>query len=68
MSKSHLLRVRELGGDAKAHLLGEYAGLSGADAELNDPYGGDLASYRDTYRSLAAIMPALVGRIAATAR
>jgi protein-tyrosine phosphatase len=64
MSRAHLARVRELGGGARAHLLGEYAGLEGADAEVEDPFGGALDDYRQTYQTLAAMVPALVTRIA----
>lgn len=62
MSRAHLARVRELGGGGRAHLLAEYAG-AGGEAELSDPYGGDLDAYRETYRRLAALMPSLVARL-----
>ena len=64
MSRPHLARVRELGGSGRAHLLGEYAGLSGPRAEIADPFGGDLDDYRTTMRMLADLMPAIVSRIA----
>ena len=63
MSRPHLGRVRELGGGGRAHLFGEFAGLSGSSAEVADPYGGDLGDYRAAFRSLAAMMPAVVARI-----
>src|SRR5207248_5869494 len=47
MARSHLGRVRELGGGARAHLLGEYAGRDGDRAEVKDPYGADLDQYRE---------------------
>lgn len=64
MGRPHLARVRELGGAGRAHLLGEYAGLMGAGAEVGDPYGGDLADYRATLRALATMVPAIVARAA----
>jgi protein-tyrosine-phosphatase len=63
MSRSHLGRVRELGGGARAHLLGEYAGREGEAAEVRDPYGSELEQYRETYRELVGMMPAVVARL-----
>ncbi|MGH7561295.1 MAG: low molecular weight protein arginine phosphatase [Gemmatimonadales bacterium] len=64
MSRSHLGRVRELGGGARAHLLGEYAGRTGDRAEIKDPFGADLEQYRETYQELAGMMPAVATRLA----
>jgi protein arginine phosphatase len=63
MARSHLGRVRELGGGARAHLLGEYAGRDGERAEVKDPYGAELDQYRETYRELLEMMPALLARL-----
>ena len=63
MSRSHLGRVRELGGGARAHLLGEYAGREGEGAEVRDPFGSELDQYRETYRELLGMMPAVVARL-----
>lgn len=63
MSRSHLARVRELGGGARAHLLTEFAGGPGKAAEIGDPFGGSLDEYRETFRSLLGLMPAVVARI-----
>lgn len=65
MSRRHVDRVAELGGEAKVALLGEYAGLSGAAAEVADPFGGDLEGYRTTYGDLDALLPRVIERIAA---
>jgi protein-tyrosine-phosphatase len=65
MSRTHLARVRELGGGGRAHLLGEYAGYQGAHAEIDDPFGGELEDFRQTYRALAAMMPGIVSRVPA---
>lgn len=67
MSRTHLARVRELGGGGRAHLIGEYAGLTGSTAEVVDPFGGDLEEYRAALRSILAMAPALVDRIAGRA-
>ncbi len=63
MSRPHLGRVRELGGGSRAHLLGEYAGLIGSQAEVGDPYGGAVEEYRATLRELALMTPAVLARI-----
>jgi len=64
MSRTHLARVRELGGGGRAYLIGEYAGVSGSAAEVSDPYGGDLEDYRVALRNLLAMTPAVASRIA----
>ncbi len=64
MSRPHLARVRELGGGARAHLFGEFAGHEGTAAEIDDPFGGELEDFRRTYRALDAMMPAIVLRVA----
>lgn len=63
MAHSHLGRVRELGGGARAHLLGEYAGKDPESAEIQDPYGSELEQYRETYRELLEMMPEVVARL-----
>lgn len=63
MSRTHLARVRELGGAGRAHLLGEFSGFTGARGEIDDPFGGDLEEYRATLKTLAGIMRAVVARL-----
>lgn len=67
MSRSHLGRVRELGAGSRAHLLGEFAGRAGDRAEIKDPFGAELEQYRETYRELAGLMPAVAERLAGRA-
>jgi protein-tyrosine-phosphatase len=67
MSRSHLGRARELGGGARAHLIGEYAGRIGRNAEVPDPYGADLDQYREVYRDLLDLMPAVLTRLGGSA-
>ena len=64
MSRTHLARVRELGGGARAHLIGEFAGRSGQTAEVADPFGGELDDYREAFQALAGMVPAIAARIA----
>jgi protein-tyrosine-phosphatase len=63
MSRSHRQRVLGMAPEEKVHLLGEYAGLSGESAEVPDPFGGDIAEYRETYRRLEQMLGAVVARL-----
>jgi len=65
MARHHRSRVLELVPDARVHLLGEFAGRRGAEAEVADPYGADLEMYRTTRDDLASMMDAVAARIAA---
>jgi protein-tyrosine-phosphatase len=48
-------------------LLGEFAGRAGDRAEIKDPFGAELEQYRETYRELAGLMPAVAERLASRA-
>ncbi len=63
MARHHRARVDELGGEGRVFVLGEYAGREGDDAEVSDPFGGDLDVYRDTLAELDALLDAAVARI-----
>jgi protein-tyrosine-phosphatase len=65
MGRRHLERVADLGGEARTVLLGEYAGVTGLEAEVADPFGGDLDAYRTTYAELDVLLPRVLERIAA---
>ena len=67
MARSHLGRARELGAGARAHLLGEYAGRTERQAEIADPYGADLDQYREVYRDLVELLPAVLARLSGAA-
>jgi len=64
MARHHRARVLELGGDDRVHLLGEYAGRSGATAEVADPFGADLEAYRQARDELSALTTIVAGRLA----
>jgi protein-tyrosine-phosphatase len=68
MSGHHLARVAELGGEHKVHLLAQYAGRDPSRAEVSDPYGSDLASYRATFSELQELIGNVVSRVAGTVR
>ncbi len=48
---------------ARIFLLGEYAGRTGAAAEVDDPFGGSIADYRSTYEQLRELASAVVQRL-----
>ena len=56
MSRGHLSRVERLGGADRAQLLGDYAGAVGADAEVRDPFGADVETYRATLVQLERLL------------
>jgi protein-tyrosine-phosphatase len=63
MARHHRARVHELGGEGHVFVLGEYAGREGDEAEVSDPFGGDLEVYRDTCTELEALIDTAVERI-----
>lgn len=63
MARHHRARVDELGGEGRTHVLGEYAGLAGGEAEVSDPFGGDLDLYRETYTQLHELIRLSVDRL-----
>jgi len=68
MSAHHRVRVAELGGEDKVHVLGEYAGREEGRGEVTDPFGSDLASYRQTYDELQDLIGGVVSRVAGRVR
>lgn len=64
MSAHHVERAEALGGTGKSHLLGEYAGVPAAAAQVEDPFGGDLEEYRHTFAQLETLLTAAVERLA----
>lgn len=66
MARHHRARVHELGGDGRTFVLGEYAGRTGADAEVGDPFGGDLEVYRTTFTQLDELIREVVEKLMAS--
>ena len=64
MSRHHVERAEALGGQGKAHLLGEFAGKSADTAQVDDPFGGDLEEYRTTFDRLEQLLADTVTRLA----
>jgi protein arginine phosphatase len=65
MSRHHRARVVDLGGGEKAHLIGDFAGRSGPEAEVPDPFGADLDAYRETFEELVRLIDAVIARLSA---
>lgn len=63
MSRGHVNRIEQLGGAQHVFLLGEYAGLGGASAEVRDPYGSDVEQYRATLAQLRVMLAAVRDRL-----
>ena len=63
MSRSHVERVKKLGGYGRVYLLGEYAGEKRWKAEVSDPYGEALGVYRDTFDRLQSLIRKTVDRL-----
>jgi protein-tyrosine-phosphatase len=64
MAHHHRARVEQLGATGQAYLLGEYGGRSGLEAEVHDPFGGDLEGYRETWTQLDSLLDSVVTRLA----
>jgi protein-tyrosine-phosphatase len=62
MARHHRARVDELGGEGRVFVLGEYAGRD--EAEVSDPFGGDLDIYRETCAELEGLVEATAERLA----
>lgn len=63
MARHHRTRITELGGEGRVHVLGEYAGRTGPDAEVSDPFGGDIDLYRSTFAELDELVRVAAGRL-----
>lgn len=63
MARHHRTRVDELGGRGKTFVLGEYAGLSGPEAEVSDPFGSDIEVYRETFSEIATLCERALDRL-----
>ncbi len=63
MARRHRTRVEELGGAGKTHVLGEYVGRTGPEAEVSDPFGSDLDVYRGTHAELEILIDEALERL-----
>ena len=63
MSPSHLAGVNELGAGEKAALVTDFLSDDEQGTAIDDPFGGDVDSYRETYRQLDQAIDALLDRL-----
>ena len=65
MSPSHLSRIKEIDPSAQVHLLAGFA--SGTEGRaIQDPFGADLAAYRETFDEIERELAGLLDRIPAS--
>jgi len=62
MARHHRARVEQLGTATEARVLGEYSGRG--EAEVADPFGGDLELYREVLAELDAMLESVADRLA----
>lgn len=65
MGPSHLVRVKEIAPNANVHLLGGFTSGESEGRAVQDPFGGDLTAYRDTFDELERELAHLLDRIPA---
>jgi protein-tyrosine-phosphatase len=65
MGPHHLERVEALGGTGKAYTLAGFASHGRSERAINDPMGGELDVYRDTYVELEREIRKVIDRVAA---
>jgi protein-tyrosine-phosphatase len=65
MSPSHLWAVGEMDGADKAGLLTDFLEGNGYGQAIEDPYGSDIDTYRDTYTQLEEAIEAMLDRLSA---
>jgi protein-tyrosine-phosphatase len=65
MGPHHLERVEALGGTGKSYTLTGFASHGRSERAINDPMGGELDVYRDTYVELEREIRKVIDRVAA---
>ena len=63
MGPSHLVGVAELGGAEKAALVTDFVDDESLGTAIEDPFGGDLNDYRETYQQLEHAVAGLLHRL-----
>ena len=57
-----------MAGKLRPKVLAEFVGRDETRSEISDPYGSDLASYRQTYDELEELIGGVVSRVAGPVR
>ena len=63
MSSAHMFAVAELGEAEKVAMLTDFLEGSGTGEPIEDPFGGDVDSYRRAYDQIALAVEALLGKL-----
>lgn len=63
MAEHHMVRLRELAVGRKSALLGTYGGRPPEDADVADPFGADIETYRQTFGEIEELIRVLAGRL-----
>jgi protein-tyrosine-phosphatase len=63
MSSSHVVAALELGAGEKAVLLMDFVSGPGLGASISDPFGADVAAYRETFAQIEAAVATLLDRL-----
>jgi protein-tyrosine-phosphatase len=65
MSPHHRERAIVLGGEGKTHLITDYAAKTVTGRPVQDPFGGELGLYRETFTELEREIGLVIDRLAA---
>lgn len=65
MGAGHAEFARDMGGAEKTYLLSEFASRGEATTGVSDPFGADLATYRNTFAELERAMARVFDRLVA---
>jgi protein-tyrosine-phosphatase len=65
MGPHHVERIEAVGGRGKTFRLSQYASHGATERPIGDPFGGELALYRETYDELDAEIRRVLDRIEA---
>ena len=68
MSPHHRERAQVLGGAGRTHLLTDFAARTTTGRAVQDPFGGELDTYRETFDELAREIARVLDRVAAERR
>src|SRR5688500_8744706 len=63
MAPSHLAQVKDLDPGANVHLLGGFVSGEAPGSTVQDPFGGDLAAYRETADDLERELKGMLARL-----
>jgi protein-tyrosine-phosphatase len=65
MATSHLAAIRAIAPHARAYLLSDYASRGANQHSVSDPFGGDLAAYRQAADDIESLISEALNRLVA---